>query len=347
MDQLGVSITGSTASAEEPAVAAPPVPLGDALDGGVLEPPGDDDVAAEVLEFLGRPTPFAAAHCTAGFMRLAAEEAEPGQDGGDGGGGEIFVHYRYTQFSWSGALVVDWNNSKLMIHEPAFRFLVPFPAGGADMASSLLLAGAALWKIAYPIGYHLQLQALWSSLVAVADPVRVPPQTARLMVTVDVGILRREDRTPERMTCMPVFLQALAHRADELPPAFCFDMELPAPVRWDDDGDDEGEEDEGKQPAKKHGGFATGEECAICCDALDGDLAAWPRCSHVFHGKCLEQLLIKVMKVPDQCPLCRSELDIRYCERITMEDYINLVGVVYRDDPATKEQFLSALSGSP
>ncbi|KAL6890247.1 hypothetical protein ACP4OV_009010 [Aristida adscensionis] len=259
-------------------------------DGGA---PGDGgaDVAAEVLGFLGRPTPFATAMNTAGVMRLAAEEEEPAGDDG----GEIVVHYRLTRFRWGqGADARDVDVDMTM--HPAVRFLVPSPAAAADPASSLRLAGASLASMVYPAGFYVPLQALWASLVAAAAAALVlPPRAARLVVTVDAAILRRRDRTPERMEFMRACLPELARDADADAGALScgMDLLLPSPVRCDD---------EGTPPAK-----CSGEECAICYEALDGGLAAWPRCSHVFHGKCLEQLLVKMKH---RCPLCRSGLTV-------------------------------------
>ncbi|TVU24565.1 hypothetical protein EJB05_27010, partial [Eragrostis curvula] len=145
-----------------------------------------------------------------------------------------------------------------------------------------------------------------SNLVAAA-PVRVPPWAARVEVTVSVGILRRGDRTPERMASMRAALAAAARDAQ----AWSFlrnvgaVMHLPAPVRRVD----EESGDDGARPAKRRR-RATGvekEECAICYEMLERGLVAWPRCAHVFHGECLERLLV----TGDQrCPLCRSELNV-------------------------------------
>ncbi|KAL6653926.1 hypothetical protein ACP70R_007391 [Stipagrostis hirtigluma subsp. patula] len=265
----------------------------DALEFWEGEEPGNGgvvEVAATVLEFLGRLTPFATAQCTVGFMRLAAEEAEePGQEGG-----EIVVHYRYTRFWWGQGADVREVEPKW---DQAVRFLVPSPAAAVDEASSLRLAGAWLASRVYPAGFRVQLQALWASLVAVALAVRdVPPRAARLVVTVDAAILRRRDRTPERMAFMRSFLPELARDADTCTPRRRMDLRLPAPVCCGDDDEDQ----DGTRAAKRGG-----EECAICYEAMEGGLVAWPRCSHVFHGKCLEQLLVKMKHC---CPLCRSPL---------------------------------------
>ncbi|KAL6653929.1 hypothetical protein ACP70R_007394 [Stipagrostis hirtigluma subsp. patula] len=180
-------------------------------------------------------------------------------------------------------------------HRPV-RFLVPSPAAAVDAAGSVRLAGAWLASRVKPAGFRVQLQALWASLVAVALAVRdVPPRAARLVVTVDAAILRRRDRTPERMAFMRAWLPELARDADTCTPRRRMDVRLPAPVCCGDD-----EEEHGARPAKRGG-----EDCAICYEAMEGGLAAWPRCSHVFHGKCLEQLLVKMKHC---CPLCRSPL---------------------------------------
>ncbi|KAL6890350.1 hypothetical protein ACP4OV_009113 [Aristida adscensionis] len=237
---------------------------------------------------------------TVGFMRLAADEADPREDGGCGG--EIVVRYRCTRFLWGQG--ADARDVHLTMN-PAVRFLVPFPAAGAaDPASSLRLAGASLASMVYPAGFYVRLQALWASLVAAAAAaaalVLPPPRAARLVVTVDAAVLRRRDRTPERMAFMRACLPEMAREADADADAWALsrglDLLLPVPVHCEDDQ----KEDEGPSPAK-----SGGEECAICYEALDGGLAAWSRCSHIFHGKCLEQLLVKMKH---RCPLCRSGL---------------------------------------
>ncbi|XP_066335661.1 uncharacterized protein [Miscanthus floridulus] len=129
-------------------------------------------------------------------------------------GGVIVVHYRLTRFSGtqSGGLGAVLNFGKDLHH---VRYLVPFPVAATDPVSSLRLVGAALAADVYPHQFYMQLQELWSSLVAVM-PVRVPARATRVVVTVDVGVLRGEDRTPERMR---EALEALARENDASPMA--------------------------------------------------------------------------------------------------------------------------------
>ncbi|KAL6630532.1 hypothetical protein ACP70R_028605 [Stipagrostis hirtigluma subsp. patula] len=267
-------------STEETAMAAPPVPLVSALgevddSGGDHQEEEDDtlefwdgeapgnggvDVESAVLEFLGKPTPFATTQCTAGYMRLTAEEVEPGQDGG---GGEIVVHYRRTPFWWGQGDV------ELKLYTARFLVPFPFPAAAADLTTSLRLAGASLASIAYPAGFYVELQALWASLVALAVAVRddVPPRAARLVVTADVAILERRDRTPERMARMRGHLPELARSADAdamtPSPGMERRLRLPAPVCCD-------EEDQGGARPAKRKRKRGGEECGICYEALEG-----------------------------------------------------------------------------
>ncbi|KAL6659831.1 hypothetical protein ACP70R_002660 [Stipagrostis hirtigluma subsp. patula] len=254
------------------------------------EPEGKDDMMAAATEttmFQGRPAGFAAVQSTAGFMRaVTATEA-----GKDSGGGEILVDYRYTRFcrARSGGHGVDACGGGPKLHR--VRYLVSSPVAG-DQARTLRLAGAALANDIYPDRFSQPLHALWSAMVAAA-PVRVPPRATRVKVAVDVGILRRGDRTPERMKRMRAALPALA-REDEEWPRVGLELHLPVPVRC------EGSE---SRPAKRR--RVAGEECPICYDVLERDLTAWPRCGHVFHGGCLEQLLLKGSQ---RCPMCRSTL---------------------------------------
>ncbi|CAD6253741.1 unnamed protein product [Miscanthus lutarioriparius] len=263
----------------------------------------ETDLVAGLLTFLGRQTRFASFQGAAGFMRLSAAQASPGGEE-DSEGGAIVVHYRITRFSRTprGVHGVEVRDFGTALHH--VRYFVPFPVAATDAASSLRLVGAALAADVYPYRYYVQLQALWSSLVA-AIPVRVPARATRLVVTVDVGVLRSEDRTPERMELMRVALAALARENDDALPMACgLEQHLPAPVCCD--GGSAGGDD---RPAKRMKRFAVaGEVCAICHETLEHGLAAWPRCSHVFHGKCLEQLLVTVQH---RCPMCRSMLSIK------------------------------------
>jgi hypothetical protein len=267
-------------------------------------------VVAREVTFLGQPARFASCRGTAGFMRLTAVEAAPQPaPGQDAGGGVIAVHYRYYRFSrpQSGAPGVDAPNYRTDLHH--VRYVTQF---AADPASSLRLVGASLASDVYPYGHsNAQLQALWSGML-VAAPVRVPPRATELVVTVDVGVLRSEDRTPEHMECMRSVLEEKAREVDASPLTYYGQEQLlPAPVRCV--GDVEPVEAV-PRPAKR-GRFefddvAGQEVCAICQDVLEegSSLAAWPRCAHVFHGKCLEQLLATVRH---RCPMCRRTLSIK------------------------------------
>jgi hypothetical protein len=266
-------------------------------------------LVAAPLPFLGRQTRSACFQGAAGFMRLsAAQAAGPGPAGDDREGGVIVVHYRLTRFSKTPHGVEVRDFATAMHH---VRYLVPSAVVAADPASSLRLAGAALAADVYPYRYYVQLQALWSSLVAVL-PVRVPVLATRLVVTVDVGVLGRIDdrrRTPECMEHMRAALAAVARENDDASPMACgLEQHLPAPVRCCDDGSSGGGEAAHRPAAKRRRFDIEGEVCAICHETLEHGLAAWPRCSHVFHGKCLEELLVTAQH---RCPMCRSTLSIK------------------------------------
>ena len=256
-------------------------------------------LVAEPLMFLGQMTRFASFQGAAGFMRMSATQASTdGKDNHESG--VIVVQYRLTRFSGTqnGGLGVvrDFGTD---LHHP--RYLVPFPVAAIDPASSLRLVGAALAANFYPYCYYMQLQALWSSLIGVL-PVHVPPRTMRVAVTVDFGVLRSEDRTPERMERMRAALAALARENDAASPtAFGLEQNLPVPVCCDEPSSG----GEVARPANRRRLNVEGEVCAICQEKLLHGLAAWPRCSHIFHGKCLEQLLVTVLH---RCPICRSTL---------------------------------------
>ncbi|KAL6653925.1 hypothetical protein ACP70R_007390 [Stipagrostis hirtigluma subsp. patula] len=252
---------------------------------------GKNVLVAPAVEFRGRRARFATIQSTAGFMRLVAA-AEAGKQ--DSGGGEILVDYRYTRFcaaTRGGGHGVDVCGGGTKVHR--VRYLLSTPVAG-DQATSLRLAGEV-----YPVRFSEPLQALWSAMVAAA-PVRVPPRATRVEVTVDVGILRRGDRTPDRMRRMCAALPALAREAEAWPRHRSVGMELrlPAPVRCEEGDDGEA------RPAKKRKSVA-GEECPICYEELRKGVVAWPGCSHAFHGGCLETLLLKGSQ---SCPMCRSTL---------------------------------------
>jgi len=172
-----------------------------------------NDMVARTVTFLGQPARFASYQDEgmAAFMRLAAVEAPPPA------AGVIIVHYRYHRFTRprSGGRGIEAPDYGTDLHH--VRYLVPLPAVVADPASSLRLVDASLAGDVYPYRSHAQLQALWSGLLAAA-PVRVPPRATGLVVTVDVGVLRSGDRTPERMECLR---SALAEKAREATSSTC------------------------------------------------------------------------------------------------------------------------------
>lgn len=246
--------------------------------------------------FLGRLTPSASVQNTSGFMRLAAAEATPHENGG----GEILVHYRYTRFSraQSGGDGVDMHVlgpklAHVRFHLPSHHAAA---SGPATSLLSLRLAVTTLAALLYPARFGAQLRELWTVLIANA---RVPPQAGRLVVTVDVGILRPGDYTPERMRSMRAALETVARERDGAHPAVSDvgpqELCLPAPLASEDD----------VRPAKRR--KVTGEDCPICCEVLEKGLMAWPRCSHIFHGRCLEEHLLRGSQ---ECPMCRSRLEV-------------------------------------
>lgn len=243
-------------------------------------------------EFLGAAR-YAAVENTAGFMRIAAAEAT-----GEGGK-EIVVLYRYTRFSrtWSGRHGVEpCRRTK----QHYLRFAVP---AAGDVAGSLAWAGSALGPLVYPALFRRQLHELWSTLSTLAMKA-VPPGAARIQVVVDVGILRREDYTEERMGHMP---GAMESKMREAWPEFChvgMDLHLPEPMP--DAGEQGGDTRTAKRRKVVAGDDESQEEdeCAVCFERLERGLAAWPGCRHVFHGECLE----KTLAGSDMCPLCRTKL---------------------------------------
>ncbi|XP_062191203.1 uncharacterized protein LOC133894999 [Phragmites australis] len=237
-------------------------------------------------EFLGTAR-FAIVENTAGFMRVAAAEGGEGQ-----GGNEILVLYRYTRFSrtWSGRRGVE-ECRRTKLHW--LRFAVP---AAGDLASSLAWAGASLSPLIYPRLFRRQLQDLWSRLTVPAMVSSIPSRTARLQVIVDVGILRCEDHTPERMEHMFGALEGKVHEAWPEYYHVCKELHLPEPVRHEEGRDEDG--------ARLANWKRVAEECSVCLELLERGLAAWPGCMHVFHGACLEKTLAE----SEMCPLCRGKL---------------------------------------
>jgi hypothetical protein len=109
-------------------------------------------------------------------------------------------------------------------------------------------------------------------------------------VTVDVGILRPQDYTVERMAHMHGELvsqvlepwTAYYHVVMELNLAEPVPASKRIAAYYDDDD----------------------EECCVFFELLESGLAAWPGCGHVFHGACVE----KTLERSEMCPLCRHRL---------------------------------------
>nr|CAB3491651.1 unnamed protein product [Digitaria exilis] len=258
---------------------------------------GHGSISAGTAWFLGQPALVASVHNTTGFMRVAAAKASPGNHGVVGC--DILVHYQYTRFSrsQSGAGDDDDDDDVVDMHvlgpkEASVRFHVPSHAAvSADPATTLRLAGAALGSL-YPSRFRAELHDLWRGLVTVAvASLHVPPRATRLVVTVDVGILRPGDRTPGRMRSVRAAMEAVAcerggrRAAAEYDGVGVMELHLPAPLLASS-------EDDAIRPTKRRRVTAR-EDCPICLEALERGLAAWPRCSHVFHGRCLEEHLVR------------------------------------------------------
>ncbi|XP_037468988.1 uncharacterized protein LOC119341224 [Triticum dicoccoides] len=275
-----------------------PPELGTADDELDMSCPGDDElVEMEYVpegRFLGGPAPwFADAGCTAGCMRVAAVDDQEE----DADSKQILVLYRYAPFSVSSDGVVVRGSTK--------KHLLRFMATGDHTARSLAWAGSSLPRLIYPGHFSEQLQELWLSLAA---QVSVLPRAARVEVFVDVGILRRSSYyTPERMEWMRPALEDMVE--EPWPVRFTgMELHLPEPMRRDHDKDEANDDmDAGERPVKRRRVVAAGEDCPICLQLLEGDdLAAWPGCGkpHVFHGACLESVLVE----SKTCPMCRRTL---------------------------------------
>ncbi|KAJ1257013.1 hypothetical protein BS78_K238600 [Paspalum vaginatum] len=286
-------VVGSDSEFEEDDQPPPPLP-----------PEVADRIKVARGTYRGGSVGAASVQTTVAFQRLEAFSCAAAAQGhvGGGGGAEIVVLYRYTRFlkaQSGGAGAVDTH--VLGPKQARLRFHVRSPMAFST-ATSLWLAGAALAPLVYPARFSKQLRALWDVLVC-KEPVSVPPQTTHLVVIVDVGILRPEDYTPERMDRVGEALSSPAReRVTHPAPAPFFDavmeetvLHLPAPVEFEDD----------VRPAKRR--RVTGEDCPICCEALERGLVAWPRCSHIFHGRCLEPHLLRGCQ---QCPMCRTDLQV-------------------------------------
>ncbi|RLM50100.1 hypothetical protein C2845_PMPSC048711 [Panicum miliaceum] len=227
-----------------------------------------DDLVARTVTFLGQPARFASY-----------------QDEG------MSAFMRLAAAEAPPAVGQDAAGGVIVVHYRYYRFSGP-GAGGA--ASRLPITGRTCTTSGPVVG-----------------PARggAGARPAGLVVTVDVGVLRSGDRTPERMECVRSALAEKAREADASPVDCGHEQHLPAPLRCDDEP---GEVAAAARPAKRRrfDVVAAGEVCAICHEVLEqqAGLAAWPRCSHVFHGKCLEQLLATVRH---RCPMCRSTLSTK------------------------------------
>uniref|UniRef100_A0A0D9WTF3 RING-type E3 ubiquitin transferase n=1 Tax=Leersia perrieri TaxID=77586 RepID=A0A0D9WTF3_9ORYZ len=258
----------------------------------INEPASRDDLPLIPSPFVPKgnsvgPVRFAAAGCSAGFMKISAVAG----GGGDAGDGEkdVVVLYRYTRYSrtWSGRRGVEMSRRTKLNR---LRFVVPSTAG--EVAGSIPWVGSSLPPLIYPYYFTDELRALWSALIGAA-PVSIPPDSTRVEIAVDVGILRPHDHSPERMEAMRLELEAkkgaawIGHHVG-------VEMNLPEPVLGKR-GAGEVDGDVDAPPAKRMRVVeeVAGEECSVCLDELETDLVAWPGCStaHVFHGECLRMNL--------------------------------------------------------
>ncbi|XBJ19117.1 hypothetical protein VPH35_010142 [Triticum aestivum] len=243
---------------------------------------------------------------TAGFLGVAvvvpppAQADRPAASQEQGEGKEILVLYRYTEFEAAPEGVEVFKKTKLNY----LRFAVP-PSG--DVAGSLQWAGSSLAPLIYPARHSLELQELWYELVSNVA-VGIPPGTTRLKLIADVGILWPEDYTERRMDDV---MGALEGMIAEPWPGYHVGMELrlPEPVRVQCADEAEAADGDCQRPAKRRKVVAeevAGQECSVCFDLLESDVAVWPGCSmpHVFHGACLAETL----RESEMCPLCRRKL---------------------------------------
>jgi hypothetical protein len=181
-----------------------------------------------------------------------------------------------------------------------------FNAAADHGARSLAWAGASLADLIYPDGASKKLRELWKTM---ASRVSLPPGAARVKVLVEVGILRQEECMKASKEHMNASLKDMMEQP--WPQRFTgMELNLPNQVRCGHDEDktahDEDADDEQK-PAKRRRVVAAKEDCSVCLEPLkDDDLAAWPGCGkpHVFHGKCMEDIL----ESNPVCPLCRRGL---------------------------------------
>ena len=108
---------------------------------------------------------------------------------------------------------------------------------------------------------------------------------------------RRDCLQSERRDRSPLGIPAPKHTLPSAPmlPNEC---EIPsAPPLWEDQNQNEVE-------IVPHNQCRNKERCAICFDDFDARRCETTRCYHTFHKDCLDRIL----KVSDNCPLCRCRL---------------------------------------
>ncbi|KAM0906116.1 hypothetical protein ACQ4PT_017054 [Festuca glaucescens] len=197
-----------------------------------------------------------------GFMEVAAADAEDQEGGGES---QLLVLYRYTRFSaaWSDGGVEACGSTK--------EYQLRLTAAAGHGARSLPWAGASLADRIYPKGSNKQLRELWMSL---ASKVSLPPGAARVMVFVEVGLLRQEDCTQAsigqmRAALKDMMTQQWPSRSSPL------ELNLPEPVWCGHDEHKAPQHDkemDGEQrPTKRRRVVATEEDCVICYKPLKGD----------------------------------------------------------------------------
>ncbi|KAI5018713.1 hypothetical protein ZWY2020_043601 [Hordeum vulgare] len=250
--------------------------------------------------FLGPGARISYAGNTVGMLSVAAVVPPPddlpaADSQGQVGVKQILVLYRYTHFSATRDGVKVCGSTKLHY----LRFAVP-PA--ASPVESLRWAWSSLAPLIYPSSHSSELQALWPRLISSSSD-SIPQKATHLKMIADVGILRREDYTPERMREVSMVLDDMLA---EPWPGYHVGMELrlPEPVHVHCACADEPEAADGERPAKRR--KIDAERCPICFELLKSDVAVWPGCylPHVFHGACL----VLALKASEMCPLCRRRL---------------------------------------
>ena len=62
------------------------------------------------------------------------------------------------------------------------------------------------------------------------------------------------------------------------------------------------------------------EQCAICLDALDGDITPTIACGHVFHTACRTRYLRSRQPADWVCPVCREQMFVSNAERTRLRE---------------------------